>query len=578
MKHYFFIKTVVLFVATFTLFSCDKEFNTLNSDLLEDNHFTFTDESVKVKTITQKTKAVQTNNLPINALGVYENPVFGTTKAHFVTQVALATENPTIGYNVDIETNDSVYLYIPYFSRADDSDATKYVLDSIHGNRETSIDLKIYKNNYLLRNLDPNPDPSDGSTYFQKYYSDEKSLIETGNLGNQLNTSTNTAENTQFKFTTDKYIFYRRNAAGEFINNSGTVVTNVSDRVTLETLTPGMWINLNKAEFKSMLTNATSSNLLNNNLFREYFRGLYFKAEQNPGQKGAMAMLDFSKGYIVLQYHSTIDVKGTDGVTSPVRTKKNIRLNLKGNTVNFFENNFSNDYSTALNTPNAQNKLFLKGGDGSMVFIDLFDNDVDAIKIVKNSDGTYSEAVGSNGVADQLDKMRLDGRLINEAHLVFHIDDALMGAVAKEPRRLYLYDATNNTTLLDYLDGSTGKTSKENKMIFNGIMNFVNTPSQKDERGTTYKIRLTDHLNRIIKNGGNTADKSKDNFPNVRLGLSVTENINIATNSYLKTTPSNVKFVPTGHVMNPLGTILHGAEAADPNKQLKLRIYYTKPN
>jgi hypothetical protein len=454
MKDYFFIKTVVLLVATFSLFSCDKDFNTLNSDLLEDNHFNFTlDESVSVKTTTQKTDAVQTNNLPVNALGVYENPVFGTTKAHFVTQVSLATENPTIGYNVDIEANDSVYLYIPYFSRTDETDATKYVLDSIRGNRETSIDLKIYKNNYLLRNYDPFPDPSDGSTYFQKYYSDEQGLVENGNLGAQLNTSTNTAENTQFKFTTDKYIFYRRNAAGQFINNSGTVVTNVSDRVTLETLKPGMWINLNKAEFKNMLTNATSSNLLNNNLFREYFRGLYFKAEQNPGQKGAMAMLDFSKGYIVLQYHSTIDVTGTNGTVTPITTKKNIRLNLTGNTVNFFENTFSSNYITALGSPNAQDKLYLKGGNGSVVFIDLFNKEVDNIKIVKNADGTYSEATGSNGVADELDKMRLDGRLINEANLVFHIDDALMGTEAIEPRRLYLYDATNNTTLLDYLDG-----------------------------------------------------------------------------------------------------------------------------
>jgi hypothetical protein len=111
-------------------------------------------------------------------------------------------------------------------------------------------------------------------------------------------------------------------------------------------------------------------------------------------------------------------------------------------------------------------------------------------------------------------------------------------------------------------------------------MNFVDIVSNRTERGTTYKIRLTDHLNRIIKNGGDTADKTLDNFPNVRLGLSVTENINIATNSYLKTitTPSSVKFVPTGHVMNPLGTILHGTTAADTDKQLKLRIYYTKPN
>jgi hypothetical protein len=45
--------------------------------------------------------------------------------------------------------------------------------------------------------------------------------------------------------------------------------------------------------------------------------------------------------------------------------------------------------------------------------------------------------------------------LINEANLVFHIDAAAMAG--SEINRVYLYDFTNNQSILDYkLDGSSG--------------------------------------------------------------------------------------------------------------------------
>jgi hypothetical protein len=107
------------------------------------------------------------------------------------------------------------------------------------------------------------------------------------------------------------------------------------------------------------------------------------------------------------------------------------------------------------------------------------------------------------------------------------------------------------------------------------------------ERGTKYKIRLTNYIRTLVKNGGNT-DITKDST-NVRLGLVVTENVTNATNSSLLspfTTTSVVgshqtKYVPTMSVVNPLGTILYGSNlpVTDPNydKRLKLEIFYTKP-
>ncbi len=79
----------------------------------------------------------------------------------------------------------------------------------------------------------------------------------------------------------------------------------------------------------------------------------------------------------------------------------------------------------------------------------------------------------------------------------------------------------------------------------------------------------------------------------MKLGLVVTENINIVTTgriknpfSYLQQNPvtgmyetKTAKYVPTMSVANPLGTVLHGSNSSVPdNVRLKLEIIYTKPD
>ena len=98
-------------------------------------------------------------------------------------------------------------------------------------------------------------------------------------------------------------------------------------------------------------------------------------------------------------------------------------------------------------------------------------------------------------------------------------------------------------------------------------------------------MKLTNHIQNLV------SDKTKKN---VKLGLVVTESINVVGNYALKTpfdyltnpTAAN----PTGTVTtsislpvmsypNPLGTVLYGTNlpTADP-KRLKLVIRYTKPD
>ena len=89
-----------------------------------------------------------------NLLGYYYDPLFGDSKVHFVGQLTPQTLAPDFGDNTEL---DSVILTIPYSSTASTSeDTTTYELDSLYGS--SPIKLSVFKNNYFLRDFDPNAD------------------------------------------------------------------------------------------------------------------------------------------------------------------------------------------------------------------------------------------------------------------------------------------------------------------------------------------------------------------------------------------------------------------------------------
>src|SRR6478752_2951504 len=155
-----FIFKSIPFLFLIVLFnSCDKEFNVVGEDIIGDNSFNIKKEEFPVVAYNQKLGPIQSNNLPINALGIYNNPSFGTTKANFVTQVSLKTVNPTI--DAATAKIKSVVLTIPYFIDRTQTvlDATTgkstYVLDSIYGPSLAKMKLSLYESGYYMRNLDP---------------------------------------------------------------------------------------------------------------------------------------------------------------------------------------------------------------------------------------------------------------------------------------------------------------------------------------------------------------------------------------------------------------------------------------
>ena len=518
-----FIKKMLLVVISIVFFySCDKDYNAIGGNLMGDNHFDLLQYSSSVIAHNQKIGPVDATNLPVNALGIYNDPAFGKTIAHFATQLNLATLAPTIGANAVV---DSVYLSIPYFStlKTTNTDGSHvYELDSIYG-AQAPIKLSVYESGYYMRDLDP----SSNFTETQSFYSDQSAIFENAKLGFRLNNASIPAQNDAFFFDSKEIV---------------QKITASDGKVTLARSVPAMRLKLDNSYFATKILNAPASKLATNELFKDYFRGLYFKVETVSGSAGSMAMMNFKSGKITISY--TEDLV-TNGVTT--RVPKTLDINLNGNSVNLFNQSDVNlAYANAVNNPNSSSgdfNLYLKGGEGSMAVINLF-----------NTPG-------------ELDLIRSKGWLINEANLVFSIDATKM-ANSIEPNRIYLYDLTHNIPVYDYyIDPTSATKPKNSKYIFSGL---INKEAVTNGRGQTYKIRITNQIRNLVKHADST---------NVKLGLVVTENISDASFTKLKTPNAFSSKVVKSSVMNPLGTILYGSHLSVPeDKRLKLQIYYTKPN
>ena len=271
---------------------------------------------------------IASNNLPINPLGFYDNPAFGTTQANFVTQVELGTVDPEFN-NVDQEEYDtqptvidSVVLDIPYFSTfvEEDEDGVKtYELDSIYGNPESKFRLSVYQSNYYLRDLDPNQSLGEQ----QLFYTDMNTEIDNFKVPILLN---------DLPTTDPQNLNGQQNAQFFFDKREHRTVTLNDDGEEVETrFAPSMRLHLNKTVFTNLILNAPTGQLANNQVFKNYFRGLYFKTE-SIGNAGSMALLNFKGGKITIYYNED-KASTVDGATVYTRVNKTLALNLTGNTV-----------------------------------------------------------------------------------------------------------------------------------------------------------------------------------------------------------------------------------------------------
>tara|TARA_R110000772_G_scaffold198270_3_gene308955 strand:+ start:275 stop:1861 length:1587 start_codon:yes stop_codon:yes gene_type:complete len=515
------IFTIISFV------SCQEDFSTLGSDVIGGQDITVNlHSSSTVISYSKKLGPVQTNRLPAYQLGTYNDPVYGKSKLDLVSQVSLRTTDPDFGFEPVL---DSVILYIPYFAEGTDVDGLiTYELDSVYGS--DPINIKVYESNYFLRDYDPNT----GSQERQKYYSSLGSVFDIpSNVGPLIYEITN--------FIPNKESYLVESPDGD---DEGTEPDE-----TIEA--PGLRVRLPVDFFKEKIIDQEgTTELMNNNNFKEYFRGLYFEVD-DLGTDGNLFLFEISDAIVYMKYtyqetepEEGVEAERLSGVFALNFLDTNINVNLIDNQLTPSIDSELDDVDTV----NGEPTLHVRGGEGILTTINLFGEDADG-----------------NGIADELDVMRQEEWLINDANLILYVDqDKVVGGQA-EPERLLIYDAENAQVLADY--GLDQTISDLPGVALSGHLGILNRGS--DENGDFYKLRITHHISSLVH-------RDSTNNP---LALIVTQNVLAGGFRDVEDVEvAGIEMIPSGSVIAHEGTILHGANSAIEAKRLKLQIYYTKPN
>lgn len=493
------------------LASCQEDFSAIGSEILgTEAPNGILDDSQKIVAYSKKLSPIQSNRLPAYQLGIFNDVVYGKSKINLLTQLKMESNEPKFGENATV---DSVFVYLPFYNKSKVEDSTTtYTLDSIYG--RSPINITISESGYFLRDLDPEGDFEE----FQPYYSNQGPLFES-----YLQTELTTVEN--FIPISEGYILRK----GEKDESK---------------LGPGLRAALPISYFQEKIVDMEGTQeLRNNNNFKNYIRGLYFQVN-SPSNDGSLFIFDASKAYVAIHYSYDKNSESEE------REQKTFKLNFGDVVINTFENDpIPQSIQSELDNPNTvtgNENLYLRGGDGIISVVELFGNDID-----------------DNGVPDDLELLRAQKLLVNEANLIFYVNQDLMNGTTSEPERITIYDLKNSNVLVDYLMDPT-----------NGLPPIDAVTSHlgrlergSDERGKFYKLRITNHISNLI---------NKDST-NVPLGIVVSQNVLSRTTQKLsEPLEPSIKQVPSSEVLSHQGTILYGNSATDPEKRLKLQIYYTK--
>ncbi|HET8885734.1 MAG TPA: DUF4270 domain-containing protein [Salinimicrobium sp.] len=498
------LKMTAVLVVVLGFTGCAEDYTTIGSDIIGDNNFTTSlYEETDITVTNQNLDAVQTNLLPGNLLGVYNDPVYGQKTASILTQISLPESTPTFGVEPVL---DSVILTIPYYStrlaETGENGEAMYELDSVYGS--DPFKLQISRSNLFLNDYDPDSDFQQR----QKFYSDQEELIN-NNLGQVL-------------YTEDNFI-----PSSEAIQ----LITGTGDEIDTTYTAPALRIKFtgNSLNFfiENIINKEGTMELMNNNNFKNFIRGLYFEAEP-IGDSGNMLLLDFANENAGISLFYTHQVEDDIADTDETVPEQSIfTLNFSGIKYNTFSSSFT--------LPDNDN-IYLSGGAGTMAVIELF-------------------------TEEQLEELKANNWLINEASLTFFVNQDVVSGGASEPRRIYLYDLENNVPLIDYeRDFSATTLDTDFRGQHLGVL-------QRDESGNgiSYKIKLTDHISKIIN----------EDSTNVKLGLVVASNVGVISMTSVKNN-EEIEKVPATSVLTPKGTVLYGPDAAVEAKKLKLSIYYTE--
>lgn len=539
MKRFFNVVTgaiVVLF--TLSMVSCEDDISNVGSGLL-DTGSTANVEYVDLIAYNTNSDSIRSDAKVLQSaiLGVYEEPVFGRTKARFISQARVFSSNlnPNFGANPAM---DSVLLTIPVFVKSGESDVvidtTKiftapedssdpdtlrikrtYTLDSIYGKTELAMTLQVREvGEYLL---------SQDTMYFSNPALRTRDQIEI--LPNVLGTA-------------------------QVTNKVTTVETKAENSTSNVIPTPVITIKLDKDYFKQKFIDNGGSNLNDQASFiRNLFRGIELSVAEEQG-----FLFNFKPNDMVLTMHYSFD--------NPVENDGD--ENYEARKTDILQLSFANRWSTAQNSFNVQISQF-EHTNRSNQFVNAYTNpnttSGDSRLYLNGLDGTKTVIKFDQNKLNQIRQNVLEEDwAIVGAELILHIDDSYS---LKKPPYLfgwnqYWKDGKIQNINFGDLDPNKYINSYPVNVQFNPIYNY------KDD-SKKYVIRITDYVKSIVERD----ELYEDGSMILSLG-------NFLLNSSSGGLMSQTDPFANNRAFNPHRVVLHGSATEQQDKKLQLKVYYTK--
>ncbi|MGV8947165.1 MAG: DUF4270 domain-containing protein [Lutibacter sp.] len=488
----------------FTIVSCEKEIESIGVNLVNNNNFTTAKSISEVATSNENIIKIPANGVSQYLLGVYTDNEFGSLKASIVSQLSIPVTGTAYNYGTNYGI-DSVVMTIPYQATKEvkySNGKPKFSIDSVFGNPDVEFKLGVYELKTFLNTLDPN-DPSKPAVY----YSDKE--FQKGAtpfyLGN-------------FKVNPNDTVSYIK----RYMPNGKTVYK--TDTIKQTKLNPFITIPLNENAIKQIFVdNASGAEFQSLDNFQHYFRGFYIEASELATNKSHLISLDMTGAKMIIYYSkdedesATVDLNGNKIFGElAVRTKHSFEFafgSLKSNVL-------KRDYTVSHQS--GEDRLYVQGAAGSIAIIELFKN-------------------------ENLAELQQNNWLINDASLIFYVDQNASSSIA--PEQLFIYNYDENLQLVDVM--TEGLPAVGGKL-------------EKDASGKPYRyiFKITDYMSKLLK--------SNEPLDLVKIGLKVYNPTDTPT--------SGVDTKIKDFSWTPKGVVLYGQNPSFGDKKVKLEISYSKIN
>lgn len=535
----------VVALIAFSAFSCEDDISDVGSGLVDTGSLA---NALYVDVISYNTNndSIRSDEKVLqNAiLGVYEEPVFGRTKAKFISQARLGSLSPDFGENAEM---DSVILRIPVYYNDDEDEididtvtvheaeegsdepdtiAIKrtYKIDSLYGKTDLPMTIQVREVAEYLYSQD--------STYYSN------PGIAPCNGCNNINQIDVFPTVLGSKVVSNKVTTWQKKASDD---------ETAAPTVAYE-------IKLDAAYFKQkFIDNQNSSNLDDQAAFiRNFFRGIELSVAEDQG-----FLFNFNPNLMSLtMYYSydNPDEPEDDDEDYEERLNKTLPLsftsywhttpgyNVQVNQYYHVNRSaqFVNSY-TSPNTETGDSRLYLDGLDGTKTIIKINQEQLEQIRQnVLNNDWAV---VG--------------------AELNLYVDDSYS---LKKPPYLFAWnsytdeDDAQNVLNENFSDLYSFYNSYPVSVQFNPMYDYDSDPKM-------YTIRITDYIKSIVE---------KDSvYTDGKVVLSLGNFLLSPSGSY--TSPvSAINPFYNDRAFNPYRVVLHGSGSEQEDKKLKLKVYYTK--